>query len=86
MEKIARARLLLAVMGRTGQQAIRPIWLRPVQHGSIRVQLLMALIFGGIFEGLIKFGTEHLLEDDSNPAYFFSKYVRALASVRTSEK
>jgi O-antigen/teichoic acid export membrane protein len=40
-----------------------------------------AFIFGGIFEGLIKFGTEHLLEDDSNPAYFFSNYVRYLTGI-----
>ena len=25
---------------------------------------IWAFIFGGIFEGLIKFGTEHLLDDD----------------------
>jgi len=42
---------------------------------------IWAFIFGGIFEGLIKFGTEHLLEDDSNPAYFFSKYVRYLTGI-----
>ena len=42
---------------------------------------IWAFIFGGIFEGLIKFGTEHLLEDDSNPAYFFSNYVRYLTGI-----
>lgn len=42
---------------------------------------IWAFVFGGIFEGLIKFGTEHLLEDDSNPAYFFSNYVRYLTGI-----
>jgi len=28
-----------------------------------------------------RFGTEHLLEDDSNPAYFFSNYVRYLTGI-----
>jgi O-antigen/teichoic acid export membrane protein len=42
---------------------------------------IWAFIFGGIFEGLIKFGTEHLLEDDQNPAYFFSNYVRYLTGI-----
>jgi O-antigen/teichoic acid export membrane protein len=42
---------------------------------------IWAFVFGGIFEGLIKFGTEHLLEDDSNPAYFFSSYVRYLTGI-----
>jgi len=42
---------------------------------------IWAFIFGGIFEGLIKFGTEHLMDDDSNPAYFFSNYVRYLTGI-----
>lgn len=40
-----------------------------------------AFIFGGIFEGLIKFGTEHLIEDDSNLSYYFSNYVRYLSGI-----
>jgi len=42
---------------------------------------IWAFIFGGIFEGLIKFGTEHLLEDDSNLSYYFSNYVRYLSGI-----
>jgi len=42
---------------------------------------IWAFFFGGIFDGLIKFGTEHLLEDDSNLAYYFSNYVRYLSGI-----
>lgn len=42
---------------------------------------IWAFIFGGIFEGLIKFGTEHLLEEDPNLTSFFSKYVRYLTGI-----
>ena len=42
---------------------------------------IWAFFFGGIFEGLIKFGTEHLLEDDSNLSYYFSNYVRYLSGI-----
>jgi O-antigen/teichoic acid export membrane protein len=37
-----------------------------------------AFIFGGLFEGLIHFGTAHMTKEDSNIAKFFSKYVRYL--------
>ena len=42
---------------------------------------IWAFVFGGIFEGLIKFGTEHLIEDDSNLSYYFSNYVRYLSGI-----
>lgn len=40
---------------------------------------MWAFIFGGIFEGLIHFGTAHLVGKDANLAQFFSKYVRYLS-------
>ncbi|MCW4014927.1 MAG: polysaccharide biosynthesis C-terminal domain-containing protein [Candidatus Bathyarchaeota archaeon] len=40
-----------------------------------------AFIFGGIFEGLIHFGTGYLTKEDSNLAKFFSKYVRYLTGM-----
>ena len=42
---------------------------------------IWAFIFGGIFEGLIKFGTEHLSENDSNPSHYFSSYIRYLTGM-----
>lgn len=42
------------------------------------VDFIWALVFGGIFEGLIHFGTAHLTKENSNLARFFSKYVRYL--------
>ena len=39
--------LLLVVMGRTGQQAIRALRLWPVQHGSISLQLHMGIRIRG---------------------------------------
>jgi O-antigen/teichoic acid export membrane protein len=37
-----------------------------------------ALIFGGLFEGLIHFGAGYLTKEDANLARYFSKYVRYL--------
>ena len=42
---------------------------------------IWAFVFGGIFDGLIKFGTEHLSENDSNPSYYFSNYIRYLTGM-----
>jgi O-antigen/teichoic acid export membrane protein len=39
---------------------------------------LWALIFGGLFEGLIHFGACYLTKKDSNLARYFSNYVRYL--------
>ena len=39
---------------------------------------MWAFIFGGIFEGLIHFGTTHLTKEGANLPCFFSKYVRYL--------
>lgn len=39
---------------------------------------MWAFVFGGIFEGLIHFGTAHLTKKDSNLERFFSRYVRYL--------
>jgi stage V sporulation protein B len=39
---------------------------------------MWAFIFGGIFEGLIHFGTAHLTKEDADLPRFFSKYVRYL--------
>ncbi len=39
---------------------------------------LWALIFGGLFEGLIHFGAGYLTKKDANLSRFFSKYVRYL--------
>lgn len=42
---------------------------------------IWAFVFGGIFDGLIKFGTEHLTENDPNPSYYFSSYIRYLTGM-----
>ena len=42
---------------------------------------IWAFVFGGIFEGLIKFGTEHLSENDSRLAHYFSNYLRYLTGM-----
>ena len=42
---------------------------------------MWALIFGGIFEGLIHFGCGYLTKEDSNLPKFFSKYVRYLTAI-----
>lgn len=42
---------------------------------------LWALIFGGLFEGLIHFGACYLTEKDSNLARYFSNYVRYLTGM-----
>jgi O-antigen/teichoic acid export membrane protein len=39
---------------------------------------LWALIFGGLFEGLIHFGASHLTKKDANLCRYFSNYVRYL--------
>jgi stage V sporulation protein B len=40
-----------------------------------------AFVFGGIFDGLIKFGTEHLSDNDSNPSSYFGSYIRYLSGM-----
>jgi O-antigen/teichoic acid export membrane protein len=42
---------------------------------------MWALIFGGLFEGLIHFGTCHLTKNRNNLARFFSDYVRYLTAI-----
>jgi stage V sporulation protein B len=42
---------------------------------------IWAIVFGGIFEGLIKFGTEHLSDYDFNPSGYFSNYLRYLSGM-----
>jgi O-antigen/teichoic acid export membrane protein len=42
---------------------------------------LWALIFGGLFEGLIHFGACHLAKEDANLSRYFSNYVRYLTAM-----
>mgnify|MGYP003931483387 CR=1 FL=1 len=42
---------------------------------------LWALIFGGLFEGLIHFGAGYLTKKDANVARYFSNYVRYLTAI-----
>jgi O-antigen/teichoic acid export membrane protein len=42
---------------------------------------MWALIFGGLFEGLIHFGASYLTKKDANLAHYFSKYVRCLTAM-----
>jgi O-antigen/teichoic acid export membrane protein len=42
---------------------------------------LWALIFGGLFEGLIHFGAGYLTKKDANVARYFSNYVRYLTAM-----
>lgn len=42
---------------------------------------MWALIFGGLFEGLIQFGASHLTEKKEDVSQYFAKYVRYLTSI-----
>lgn len=42
---------------------------------------MWALIFGGLFEGLIHFGACHLAEKKENISHYFAKYVRYLTAI-----
>ncbi|WNZ29280.1 MAG: polysaccharide biosynthesis C-terminal domain-containing protein [Candidatus Bathyarchaeota archaeon] len=42
---------------------------------------MWALIFGGLFEGLIHFGTCHLTQNKENISQYFAKHVRYLTSI-----
>ena len=42
---------------------------------------IWAFIFGGIFEGLIQFGSGYLTKKESNLSQYFSKYVRYLTGM-----
>jgi len=48
---------------------------------SSTFDFMWALIFGGLFEGLIHFGAKYLTKEDANLARYFSKYVRYLTAM-----